>query len=457
METRLIKNGIIVNSKSDFRGSILIKDGKVAAILNENEATNADDVIDAKGRYIIPGGVDGHTHMMDPGYTEREDFTTGTMAAAYGGITTVIDHHRTKPAVYSVKELKEKIDYLNNKAVVDFGLKGGGSPDNVKDLKAMWEAGVTGFKLFTCNLHGVKAMYSGYLYEAFKEIASMNGTALIHCENDSILTYNEKYLKENGRTDYLSQAEWRSELAEILAVETVIEIAKETGARVVIAHVSQPLLLEKIKEARDEGYEIYAETGPHYLYLTLDDLEKKGPWVKFTPPMRNRNQDDIDRMWDLLNKGYVTTIGSDHCPYPKADKKPGELNIWDAPNGIPGIETSMRLMLNAVNKGKTTLNKVVEIMSENPAKLYGLYPRKGVIQVGADADIVILDMAKTEVISNDSIVSKCGWTPFDGMEIKGVPATVMVRGNIVVQEGKIIGKPGYGKFISRQAKRYSLF
>jgi len=445
----LIRNGRIVNSRTEFNGNILIKKGRIAALLDDTVDIEADEVIEAGHQYIIPGGVDAHTHMMDPGYTEREDFTTGTMAAAYGGITTIITHHRTVPPVYSVKELKEKIAYLEGKPLVDFGLKGGGAPDNIDKLKDMWEQGITGFKMFTCNLHGVKAMYPGFLYNALREIAALGAIALIHCEDDNILSVNEERLRKEGRRDYLSQIEWRSPLAEKVAVETVISVAKETGARVTIAHVSQPVLLEKIKAARDEGYPIYAETCPHYLYLTIEDLKRKGPWVKFTPPMKN--EDDVQKMWELFNSGYVSTIGSDHCPYPKDVKKPGEKNIWDAPNGIPGVETSMRLMLNAVNEGKTTLNRVVETMCENPAKIWGLYPRKGMIEVGADADIVILDMNKEEVLSNDKVVSKCGWTPYDGMKIKGVPDIVMVRGQIVSSRGRVIGKPGMGQFVPRQS------
>ncbi len=445
----LIKNGIIVNSKGQYEGNILIKDGKIAAILELNEKVNVEleKVIDAQGKFVIPGGVDGHTHMMDPGYTDREDFSTGTAAAAYGGITTIIDHHRTVPAIYSVDKHYEKVEYLKDKAVVDFGLKGGGSPDNVDKLEDMWKAGVIGFKLFTCNLHGVKAMYSGYLQESFTEVARLGGHVLIHCEDDSICTTNEERLKKDGRTDYLSQIEWRSALAEEIAVEAVMAVAKETKAKVVIAHVSQPHLLERLEEAREQGYEIYAESCPHYFYLTIDDLAEKGPWVKFTPPMKSKG--DVEKMWQLFDKGYVTVIGSDHCPYPKSDKLPGEKNIWDAPNGIPGVETSMRLMLNGVNEGKTSLNRVVEAMCENPAKIYGLYPKKGAIEVGSDADIVILDMDKEETISNDKVISKCKWSPYDGMTLKGVPEIVMVRGQIVAQDGKVVGKPGMGQYVPR--------
>lgn len=442
-----IKNAIIVSSKGFTKADILVVDGKIDAIISSDNNCEADVVLDANGRYVIPGCVDGHTHMMDPGYTEREDFTTGTMAAAVGGITTVVDHHRTIPAVYSVEPLKEKIEYLEGKSCVDFGLKGGISPTNVKDLEEMWKEGITGFKTFTCNLHGVKAMHSSYLLESFTEVARMNGTVLIHCEDDGICQYNEEYLKSTGRTDYLSQLEWRSKLAERVAVKTVIEIAKETKCRVVIAHVSQPELLELIHEANNEGYEIYSESCPHYFNLTNEDLEKKGPWVKFTPPMNT--SDKVEELWNLFNLGYVTTIGSDHCPYPKSQKEKGETNIWDAPNGIPGVETSLKLMLNGVSNNKTTLNRVVECMCENPAKVYGLYPKKGTIAVGSDADLVILDMDKEEVLSNENIVSKCGWTPFDGKSIKGVPAIVTVRGKVVAENGKFVGEVGHGKFIKR--------
>ena len=451
-KTTIVKNARIVRPDTIFNANILIKNGKIAAITAQHESVECDEVIDAGGRYVIPGAVDGHTHMMDPGHTEREDFITGTRAAAYGGVTTVITHHRTIPPVYTVKELREKIRYLKDRSVVDFGLKGGGAPDNIQELKAMWDEGVTGFKMFTCNMHGAPAMYPGDLLKAFREIASWDGTVLIHCEDDHITSTEEQRLKKEGRKDYLSHSEWRSSLAERLAVETVIEIAMETGVRVVIAHVSQPVLLEKIKTARDRGYPVYAEMCPYYLYLTLEDLKERGPWVKFTPPMRARKAEELDIMWEMLTGGFVSVLGSDHCPYPKEQKKAGDQNIWDAPNGLPGVETSMRLMLNGVNNGKTTINKVVEVMCENPARVYGLYPKKGTMEIGSDADLVILDMEREEMLTNSKILSKCGWTPYDGMKIKGVADTVLLRGEVVVKEGKVLSQPGFGKFQPRLDK-----
>ncbi|WP_195277093.1 dihydroorotase [Anaerotruncus rubiinfantis] len=443
----LFQNAVVVSSKSSIPADILVRDGKIEALLAPGSGCEAAEVIDVGGRYVMPGCVDGHTHMMDPGYTDREEFTTGTMAAAVGGITTAIDHHRTLPAVYSVEPLLEKITYLLDKSCVDFGLKGGISPENTAELQAMWDAGITGFKTFTCNLHGVKAMHTAFLMRSFTEVARMDGTVLIHCEDDGICQYEEDTLRAAGRTDYHSQWEWRSKLAERVAVETVIEIAKETGCRVNIAHVSQPELLRLLHQAREEGYRTYAESCPHYFNLTVEDLEKKGPWVKFTPPMNTAEK--VEELWKLFDLGYVTTIGSDHCPYPKEQKLPGEKNIWDAPNGIPGVETSLRLMLNGVSQKKTTLNRIVECMCENPAKLYGVFPKKGHIAVGADADLVLLDMDKEEVISNDRIVSKCKWSPFDGKTVKGAPAAVYLRGKLVAKDGKFVGQVGYGQFVHR--------
>ncbi|HYE83169.1 MAG TPA: amidohydrolase family protein [Clostridia bacterium] len=447
----LIKNAVVVTPKSCTSADILVFEGKIEALLAPGSECHADEVIDVEGRYVMPGCVDGHTHMMDhmleTDSTEYEDFTTGTMAAAVGGTTTVVDHHRSDPNVYSVEPLLQKIEYLADKSCVDFGLKGGISPTNTDDLEAMWDAGVTGFKTFTCNLHGVKAMHTGFLMESFSEVARIDGTVLIHCEDDGICQYNEERLRREGRTDYFSQWEWRSKLAERIAVKTVIEVAKETHCRVVIAHVSQPELLELIYQAHKDGYEIYSESCPHYFNLTVENLKKKGPWAKFTPPMNTAEK--VDELWKLFDLGYVTTIGSDHCPYPKAKKLPGEKNMWNAPNGIPGVETALKLMLNGVNNGKTTINRVVESMCENPAKVYGLFPQKGQIAVGADADLVVLDMDKEEVISNDNIVSKCKWSPFDGKSIKGLPGIVFVRGKVVAQDGKFVGSTGYGKFIKR--------
>lgn len=443
----VIQNGIVVSARTQYPANIYVKDGKIAAITGREIELTAEKQIDAHGQPVIPGCVDGHTHLMDPGYTERETFTTGTMAAAAGGYTTVTDHHRTIPAVYSLEPLLEKIEYLKDKAVVDFALMGGLSPENKKDLRAMWDAGVSSFKGFTCNLHGVRAMHSGYLLDTFREIASFGGRALIHSEDDGLIAFEEERMRREGRTDPMAHFESRSKLSEEVGVRTVLSIARATGANIGIAHVSQPHLAVEIRQLQEEGYPVFSETQPHYLCMNTEDLKRLGPWLRFTPPVNTPQMQE--QLWDLFNKGIFDTIGTDHCPITKSDKEKGLNAVLDAPCGIPGLETALKLMLTGVNQGKTSLNRVVECMSENPAKIYGLYPRKGVIEAGADADLVILNMEKEEILSNERVISKCGWTPYHGMKIKGCPETVMVRGTIVFQDGKVVGKAGYGKFVPR--------
>lgn len=448
MKDLVIKNGTIVTPKETLRADILIRGEKIEALLTPGTPVAGAEVFDAEGKTLIPGCVDAHTHMMDPGTTENEEFPLGTKAAAMGGVTTVIDHHRTVPAVYSVGPLREKIEYLNTRACVDFGLKGGISPDNLAELEAMWQAGITGFKTFTCNLHGVKAMNSDVLLSSFEEVKRLGGTVLIHCEDEGILCHYERALKKEGRTDNGSHWIWRNKAAERVATDMVIELAELSGCRVVIAHVSQGSILRKIRAARERGVHIYAESCPHYLYLTYEDLLERGPWVKFTPPMNT--QEGRDELRRLFAAGYVTTIGSDHCPYPYEVKKAGEEDIWKAPNGIPGVETSLRVMLNNVNEGCYPLSRVVECMCENPAKIYGLYPRKGHIAPGADADIVVLNMETRETLKNEDVTSKCHWTPYAGKTLQGVAESVFLRGKLIVDHRKYVGSVGDGRFQPRE-------
>lgn len=425
-----------------------VKGEKVAAIVAEGAlAGHGEAVVKAKGLTALPGVVDEHVHMMDPGHTEREDFTTGTLAAAYGGVTYVMEHHRTEPPVYDVEELRRKRSYLAGKSVVDFGLKGGVSPDNRPELKKMWDEGVTGFKLFTCGLHGAPAMPPGPLYYALREVAGFGGVVLVHAEEDSITQRDELELKAAGRKDYLSHYEWRSERGEWFAIQDVLEVARLTGATVIFAHVSSPRLVRLINSARAEGVKAYVESCPHYFFVSTEDLMTRGPWVKCAPSVRT--PEDVKGMWACLSEGLVQTIGSDHCPYPKDEKAAGEQDIWKAPNGLPGVETSLRLMLTGVALGKVTLERVISVMSKNPAMLWGLYPHKGWIGQGADADIVLVDLSARETLSNDSVVSKCKWTPYDGYEVQGIPLYTFVRGKAVMAERQLIGKAGDGKFVPR--------
>ena len=442
-----ITNGLLVDSKSVCPGVLFIREGKIIGITQSLE-TPSEEVIDAKGLYVLPGAIDGHVHMMDPGYTEREDFTTGTRAAARGGVTTVIDHHRTVPQVFGTEEFLGKKEYLKTRSIVDYGLLGGLSLTNLGNLKSLWEAGALGFKGFTCALHEADALGIGNLMEILEEIRKFNGIALFHCEDDSLLKKKEEQLRKRGRIDPLSVSEWRSPEAEEMAVRTLIYAARKTWARVAVAHTSLPSIVLEQAAARAQGVSIYTETCAQYLYLTEDDLKAKGPFVKFTPPPRKK--EEVEKMGWCLAQGLVDMVNSDHCPHPRSDKEAGLQDIWRAPFGIPGVETAISILLDGVAAGKWTLSKVAEVRSEKPAMIYGLTGQKGFLRVGNDADLILVDMKRKRRLEDGQILSKCGWTPYHGKEMAGDVVLAMVRGKVVMREGKVLGEPGWGRFVTRQ-------
>ncbi len=445
-----LTNCQVVTPRGRFPATIYIGGGVITKITREIEE-RPPEVIDAGGLPVLPGLIDGHVHMMDPGHTECEDFTLGTKAAARAGVTTVLEHPRTVPPVYDVKTLREKRDYLSRKAVVDFGLFVGILPENLEEAPRMWEAGAIGFKVFTVEVHETPSLGPGDFMALLRNISSFGGVVLVHAEDDSIVKRNEARLKASGRKDYMLHTEMHTPEAQELAVETLCYLASRTlsgTAKLVVAHVSDPACLKRVAERRLQGVNIFAETMPHYLYLTYKDLEEKGPFVKFTPTVRS--PEVVAEMWRCLNRGLIHNVSTDHAPQPRELIEKGIGDIWRSPL-VTGanIEVGSRLMFNAVNEGKTSLEKVAELMAEGPARIYGLWPKKGTIQVGADADLVVVDLEREETISPDWVVSKGGWTMYDGKTLKGAPLMTFLRGKLVYREGDIMGEAGGGSFVTR--------
>lgn len=445
-----ITNAIIVTPTDSFKGSISIEGGKIAAI-SEFPLKNAKKIIDAEGLHLVPGMVDQHVHFMDPGETDREDFIHGSSAAAVGGITTVIEHTHAAP-IRTVQEYKDKIDYLSNRSLIDYGLTAHVFPEDLGNLRALWEEGVILFKIFTCTTHGIPTLNNDELFHAFKEIASLNGRCLVHCEDDAITAGNEKRLKQAQRFDNGIVLEWRSESAEEIAVANVTLMARLTGVTATIAHTSHPFIIDLIKREQGVGAKLYAEVCPQYLFLSEEDVRNHGPFAKFTPPARSESQSN--QMLDLINDGSIQLLSTDHAPATVEQKKTG--TIWECSFGLPGVETTLPMMLKLVNEGKISLQRVVQLFSEMPARILGLYPRKGCIGVGADADLVLLDLSHKWTIRNEDIVSKAGWTPYHGTECTGKPVITIVRGNIVVEHGKIVAEPGIGHPVSRTDQANSM-
>ena len=284
------------------------------------------------------------------------------------------------------------------------------------------------------------------LYEGLEIIGKHNGLMIIHAENDEIIKLHEKRVHEANRIDPLSFNESRPGFGEVEALRRALLFVKVTGGSAIFPHISTAEGLLEIKKAKDEGLNVYAEACPQYFTFTTDDLAKQGPYLKFSPTMHDA--DNMEKLWKYLALGYFDTLGSDHSPYVTEEKEAGAENIWLSPNGIPGLEVLLAVMLNGINNGKVPFERVVQMTSYNPAKIYGL-PNKGAIEVGYDADLVVVDMDLEKEFSRADLKSKCQWSPYFGISLKGWPVMTMVRGTVVAKDGELMVEPGYGKYVAR--------
>jgi dihydroorotase (multifunctional complex type) len=450
-----IRGATVVTGRGRRRAHVYVQNGAVVAI--SDESASAAQSIDAAGLHLLPGAVDGHVHFQDPGDTTREDFISGTSAAAVGGVTTVIEHTHSDP-VRNPKFLRDKIQHLRTRSLVDFGLAAHAWPSQVGQHGELWRAGVTFFKVFTCTTHGVPGHDAAHLLGLFRELAEINALCLVHCEDESMTAENERVLRATGRLDPAVIAEWRSREAELTALNSMGLLARLTGVRAIAAHVSHPAAVDLLQRERSLGARLWLETCPQYLYLHEDEILDCGGLRKFTPPARIRSESDADEMWRRVAHGPITHISTDHAPATRAQKTEG--SIWDVHFGLPGVETTLSLLLDGVTHGRLSLERVVELVAETPARLYGLSPRKGRLEVGADADLVLVDLAAERVLDNDQVVSKAGWTPYAGRRIKGRVVMTFGRGRLLAEAGRPVGEPGYGQFLpgpgaaTRDAQHY---
>jgi dihydroorotase (multifunctional complex type) len=440
----VVKNGKIHTPYGFYEGCITVDAGKIVALSKGGALPEADRVVDARGNHVLPGMIDMHVHFRDPGYTEREDFETGTRAAAAGGVTTVVDMPNTVPSVTSVKALAEKIKIAEGKALVDFALIGGAGELSAEILIAMAEGGVVGFKTFMIARFKELAASDGQMLDNFEVIAGTGLPCLIHAENEDIVSRGMEKAKASGRVDPIAHSEFRPPIAEDEATMRTIMLAGATDVHLHICHMTTKGAAGILGWAKAEGRRVTGETSPNYLLLTANAMKKVGPFAKIDPPLRGR--EDQEALWKALNGGAIDVLASDHAPYPKADKEKGWENIFNAPSGGVGVETSLPLMLNSVNEGLISLRRLVEVYSSNPAKILKLYPKKGELIPGADADIIVVDLKRGFEIKGEALHSKEKTTAFEGFKGKGLPMTTIVRGEVVMEGGEVFGRPGYGKF-----------
>lgn len=445
----LINNGTIITHEEIFKGSIAVENGKIAGILSGSKEVEAEKVIDAEGKMVFPGGIDVHAHLNDPGFEWREDYIHGSKSAAAGGITTFVDMPlQNDPALTTPELFDRKDEIMKDRSVVDFAFWGGLVDNNVDQLEGLNEKGAAGFKAFLGPVSpDYSTVFSGVVRDALKITSKLDSDKLVgfHAEDYAIVTYEAEKAQSENRNSIRDYLDSRPPVSEVLAVENVIRLAKEFDARVHIVHVSHPDVAEKIKKAQQEGVKITAETCGHYLVFNEEDFVENGPLFKCAPPLRT--EEAKNKLWDYVIDGTLSCVASDHSPCTLSEKEEGSDNIWKAWGGISGLQSTFQVFYDAaVNKRNLSPKLVAKSLAYGPSKAFDLQPKKGLLKVGADADIVILDPEKSWEITSDSLYYKNQISAFVGLTGKGAIEKTIVRGNVVYDD-QITVEPGYGNLI----------
>ena len=463
MARTLIAGGTCVTASDTFVADLWIDGGTIVALSDPSQRAGqgaADRVIDAAGKYIIPGGIDAHTHMELPfgGTTASDDFDTGTVAAAHGGTTTIVDFAIQSKGSSMRAGLDAWHAKAEGKAAIDYGfhmIATDVSGSALEDMAALVREGVTSFKMFMAY-PGVFLVDDQQIFRAMLRAGELGALITMHAEIGLPIDVMVQRALSEGRTAPIYHALTRPEVAEATGTERAIALAEMAGVPVYMVHLSAQRALERVMEARDRGLPVYAETCPQYLFLSEDDLRGKdgdewqGAGYVCTPPLRPAHHHE--HLWRGLRNYDLQCVATDHCPFCMKDQKElGRGDFSKIPNGMPGVETRLHLLWEGVRAGRISMNRFVEITATAPAKIFGLYPRKGTIAIGADADIVIWDPAREKILGKDTLHMRVDYSPFEGRKVVGTPAAVLSRGELIVKDDLWVGKrkEGRGNFLKR--------
>ncbi|WHH60569.1 allantoinase AllB [Petroclostridium sp. X23] len=446
----LIKNGKVVTVDRIYDASICVKDGKIAAIVESDHELAAKEVIDAKGNYVFPGAIDSHAHLNDPGYNWREDYEHGTAAAGVGGFTTIVDMPlQNEPALTDAKIFDKKEEHVSPKAYVDYCFWGGLVDYNLDALKELDTKGCVAFKSFIGPVSpDYVSLTIGQAREAIEILKSVDARAGFHCEDYSIIKWEEGRAKKKEKNDWRDFLNSRPLIAELVATQSIIELARELEAKVHICHVSHPKVAELIRKAQLEGVDVTGETCGHYLTFTDEDVVKNGSLFKCAPPLREASA--VEELWKYVNDGTLSCVGSDHSPCELSEKSEEKHGIFGAWGGMSGIQNVMQVVFSeGVVKRGYSPTILAKALSEGPAKTFGIYGKKGAIEVGFDADLVILDAKKEWEITPESLYYVNKISGFVGLKGVGLPVCTVVRGQVVAQDGKLVGQKGFGELVKK--------
>ncbi len=423
----IIKNGLCYINKDLKKQDIAIKDGKIIKIGKIDE--NSKKIFQAESLTVLPGCIDTQTHFREPGSTDTEDLNSGSKAAIVGGITSVFEMPNTNPPTSNKVEFQKKLDLAKNRMYCNYAFYFGATADNANDLADLTNLqGCCGIKLFAGSSTGNLLVAKEDDIE--KVFQNSSKVVAVHSEDEEILNKNKKLIKKG---DVHSHPVWRSEECAISSTRRIVKIAERYNKKAHVLHITTKQEIDFLSQHK--GNITFEITPQHLTIYAPDCYNKLGTYAQMNPPIRDRSH--YDRLWYAIKNNFNDTIGSDHAPHLKQNK---EKTYPNSPSGMPGVQTLVPVMLNHVNEGKLTLEQFINSVCENPVKIFGI-KNKGFIKEGFDADFTIVDMEKKILIQNEKIESKCGWSPFDGLEFKGMPVATIINGKTKMKDGKIIGQP----------------
>lgn len=450
----VVRSRNIVTTGGVVDGWIGISDGKIRGLgVGDPAIGGASKVVDAEDNVVLPGLIDTHVHIRFPGHPEREDFLTGTRAAAAGGVTTVLEMPISMPPSWNAELLQARMNMARGQLIVDMGFYAAGGTAAIPHIASLAEAGAVGYKIFMhrpqtgreAEFEGLWATSTGDLYRLMTEISDTKLKACVHAEDDELVTDFQNQLVKSGRVDPIAHAEAHPVLAEVLAIDRAVTIAAQTGTRLQICHVSSGSGADRIRMAKMQGICITGETCPHYLVRVEDDMRTYGPYAKINPPLRNVNEQA--GLWQAVVDGTIDYIGSDHAPYSTEEKERGAAIIWDAPSGCPGLETTLPLLLSAVDTRRLSWVQLADLVSTRASREFGLKD-KGAIALGKDADLVAVNMTPG-VIRREEMYTKVPDTAriYDGQPVVGRVDWTMVRGTQVYNRGRFLVSGDHGRVV----------
>ena len=446
-----LRNGTLFTPAGELKASLYLQAEKIIGIGNRTDLDQHATSVDCSDKFVVPGFIDGHVHLREMGNSDREDFYTGTQAAAVGGITTVMDMPNSKPNVITPDDFKARRDRVTERAYVNIGLYVWACSKNADRLHEFEELGPIGFKIFTAETGAYDPEFANYIttdpsvmYRIFEQTGRMGIVTAVHSECQSLIEHFEKHARNEMPPDMRAYVYSRKQSVEDVAVFSEVAMARETGAKLHICHVVGKGAVDFMRWAKQNYYpNVSCEAAPCNLLMNDEDAFKLGSVAKFSPPV----QSEVHRraVWDGLLDGTIDMVGSDHAP--QDFEKKHNPNIWQASPGSPALDYWVPLMLDRVARGEITMSRLVEVACTAPARRFGLYPAKGVLKEGADADVVVIDMAKTATVDTARFKSKARYTAFEGWPMRGIPVMTFVNGKLVAKDGQIVGKPGDGKFV----------